>query len=1101
MPEGDVGALTNSACGDASADFQRVCRLHAASSQVCRAMVRASTRAELVESVARTLVESGVFTMAGFARLNPDTQELVPETSWGDETGYLKKIRIYADDRPEGRGPAGTAFRTKRPYVCNDWWGDPSTLPWRQPAQSAGWAASAVFPVILHGESRGLLTCYSKEKNFFGKDEVSLLEETVRDIACGLERLDGEAERAIAQEKLAASERRLQLALDAAQMGTFELHMDTGVAVWGGMHEQLFGLAPGEFAGTFEAVLAQIHPDDRDGLLRAVDAAKEAHTIFRVEFRVRWPNGAERRMYAQGEFVYAPDGTAVRRYGMVLDITDRKRAEALLIRSEDRLRQAVRVANIGILDRDYATESLYWSPEHREILGVGPEEPATLPRFLERVHPDDRERVLASILEADDPERAGTFHVEHRIVLPDGKIRWLRTIVQVMFQGQGAERKPVRAVGASVDITDSVGAQEENRRLATIVAHSRDGMGIATLDGRVTYLNDAAMRLLGVDSPTTEVEHTIMDFLPDDPDDADFITGTVLPTLFDTGYWSGEIRLKSRRTAEPIEAEFTTFLIRDQQERPVSFAMVTRDVTERKRKESERLELEQQLFQAQKMESIGRLAGGVAHDFNNMLTVINGHSQMLLAKLSPMDPIRSQVSEINKAGERAAGLTRQLLTMSRKQVLQSRELDLNKLVADMQPMLARLVGEDIDLRVVTPPRPMIVNADPHQLEQVVLNLVVNARDAMPNGGRLVIETAKSETGTRHVPPASGDEQVQYAMLAVSDSGMGMDEETRRRIFEPFFTTKPQGKGTGLGLSTVQGVVAQSGGHLDVYSELGRGSTFKVYLPLVPPDEDGGREPEDRTTATGGKETILVVEDEPEVRQFAVQALESYGYNVIEANDGDEGLEICRQMGEDIDLVVTDVVMPRMGGREMANRVLRMRPDMRFLFMSGYTDNALTLNGVLEPHVRFIEKPFSPEGMAKRVREALGPPVAEVRILVADDEPEVREFLRAVLEEGGYAVVEAEDGHGAMERLSEGGIDLVLMDLVMPGQEGIETIQAIRKELPDTRIIAISGGFGGQFLGVAKMLGADDTLEKPITPGALLTKVGEVLQLRRAGVGY
>ena len=1099
MSERDVGANSDSDCGNVSADFKRLCRLHVTAAQVCRAMVRASTRGELVESVVRTLVETGAFSMASFARLSPETQELVREASWGDATGYLDKIRIFADERPEGRGPAGTAFRSRRPYVCNDWWNDPGTLPWRDAARSVGWAASAVFPVILHDEPRGLLTCYSLEKNFFGTEEVSLLEETVRDIACGLERLDGEAERRTVLAELAASERRLTLALDAAQMGTFELNLETGAVVWGGIHDRLFGLVPGVFDGTFEEVLTRVHPDDREGLLQAVAAAKEGHSMFRVEFRVVWPNGAERWIYAQGEFAYAPDGTAVRRYGMVLDITDRKRAEELLIRNEDRLRQAVRVANIGILDRDYATESLYWSPEQRAILGCSQEEPATLAGFLERVHPEDREPVLAAMVQAEDPEGDGTYHTEHRIVLPDGKIRWLRTVVQVIFTGQGAERRPSRAVGAATDITESVEAQAENRKLATVVENSRDSMGIATLDGRITYLNDAGLRLLGVDEPAAGVGRTINDFFPEE--DVEFITGTLLPALFNNGYWSGELRLKNQRTAELIDAELTTFLIRDQQGRPISHAMVSRDIRERKRTEAERLELEQQLFQAQKMESIGRLAGGVAHDFNNMLTVINGHSQMLLAKLSPMDPIRSQVAEINKAGERAAGLTRQLLTMSRKQVLQTRELDLNKLVADMQPMLARLVGEDIDLRVVAQAKSMFVNADPHQLEQVVLNLVVNARDAMPNGGRLVIETANPEHAKRGAQSGRGADDVEYVMLAVSDTGMGMDETTRQRIFEPFFTTKPLGKGTGLGLSTVQGVVAQSGGYLDVYSEPGRGSTFKVYLPVLPLDGAEGTDSVDTTAATGGKETILVVEDEPEVRQFTVQALESYGYNVIEANDGDEGLEICRQMAEAIDLVLTDVVMPRMGGRELANRVWRVRPEMRFLFMSGYTDNALSMNGVLEPHVRFIEKPFSLEGLAKRVREVLGPAELAVRILVADDEPEVREFLRTALEQGGYEVVEADDGRRAMEVLLEGGVDLVLMDLVMPGQEGIETIQAIRKELPDTRIIAISGGFGGQFLGVAKMLGADATLEKPVSPGALLAKVGEVLQLRRAGVTY
>ena len=694
----------------------------------------------------------------------------------------------------------------------------------------------------------------------------------------------------------------------------------------------------------------------------------------------------------------------------------------------------------------------------------------------------------------EDPMGDGRWDVEHRLLLPDGSIRWLRTRAQAAFSGEGAERRPARIVGAVTDVTASVEALAEIQKLASLAAKSRECVAMATLDSRVTYMNEVGLALLGAESLETILGRPVVDFFA--PEDRPRVEATIRPLINETGFWSGEIRLYNIQTSELIDSEMTAFLIHDDAGVPIALASISRDIRERKRAEAKRLELEQQLFQAQKMESIGRLAGGVAHDFNNMLTVINGHSQLLLGKLSPLDPMRASVNEINKAGERAAALTRQLLALSRKQVLQPRDLDVNRLVADMQPMLERLVGEDVELQEVLDATEPTVRADPHQIEQVILNLVVNARDAMPTGGRLVIETANSRPDESFLEQHPDWENRNYVVLSVCDSGLGMDEATRQRIFEPFFTTKAVGKGTGLGLSTVQGVVAQSGGHLEVVSEPGLGSTFKVFLPCVEATTEAVPPTANRPQMARGTETILVVEDQPEVRFFAVEALRSYGYQVLEALNGEEGLRICSKLGRDIDLIVTDVVMPRLGGKELAGLVTEAHPGMKFLFMSGYTDNALSSNGVLDPKVHFLEKPFRPEALAAKVREVLGAPQTKTRILVADDEREVRALLRTVLEQGGYEVVEAADGQKALSALREGGIGLVLLDLVMPGKEGIETIRDIRKELPGTRIIAISGGFGTQFLGMAKLLGADDTLSKPVRAEQLLAKVEEVLQRNR-----
>jgi signal transduction histidine kinase/CheY-like chemotaxis protein len=378
----------------------------------------------------------------------------------------------------------------------------------------------------------------------------------------------------------------------------------------------------------------------------------------------------------------------------------------------------------------------------------------------------------------------------------------------------------------------------------------------------------------------------------------------------------------------------------------------------------------EQLRQAQKMEAVGRLAGGVAHDFNNLLTAINGYSDLTLRSLEPKNPLRPRIEEIKKAGERAASLTRQLLAFSRKQMLQPRVLDLNTIIAEVDKMLRRLIGEDVLLEARLEPSLGQVKADPGQIEQILMNLVVNARDALPVGGHITIGTRNRYLDRTHIKGQEVVKPGHYVVLSVSDDGCGMDSQTQKKIFEPFFTTKEFGKGTGLGLSTVYGIVKQSEGSIWVYSELGKGTTFNIYLPRV--DDVAAHEEivEMKQPVASGRETVLLVEDEPMVRALAREVLEQYGYTVICAADGQEGLDICKAFAGRIDLIITDVVMPRMSGREMAESVVSVRPDARILYMSGFTDDAIVRHGMLDEDFPFIQKPFSPEALASKARELL-----------------------------------------------------------------------------------------------------------------------------------
>jgi PAS domain S-box-containing protein len=387
---------------------------------------------------------------------------------------------------------------------------------------------------------------------------------------------------------------------------------------------------------------------------------------------------------------------------------------------------------------------------------------------------------------------------------------------------------------------------------------------------------------------------------------------------------------------------------------------------ERRRAEQALRSTEEQLRQAQKMEAIGRLAGGVAHDFNNLLSVIMSYSMLALEGLRSTDPLRTELGEVVRAAERAGDLTRQLLAFSRQQVLDPRIVDLNQVIADLQRMFKRLIGEDVELKTVTSVGLGMVRVDPNQIGQVLLNLVVNARDAMPRGGKLTIETANVDLDETYARDREGVEAGQHVMLAVSDTGHGMDRDTQAHIFEPFFTTKELGRGTGLGLSTVFGIVRQSGGHLWVYSEPGHGATFKVYLPRVG-EESPKPTQRPQPRAKTGTEAILLVEDEEQVRKIVLAVLRRNGYSVLEAAGAKEALRIARNLDYPIDLVLTDVVMPEMSGPELVRRVREVRPGVKALCMSGYTDETVLRHGILEGGMAFLQKPITPDMLLRKVR--------------------------------------------------------------------------------------------------------------------------------------
>jgi len=500
------------------------------------------------------------------------------------------------------------------------------------------------------------------------------------------------------------------------------------------------------------------------------------------------------------------------------------------------------------------------------------------------------------------------------------------------------------------------------RRFRALVEESWDAIALFAGDGTILYGSPATTRLLGYEL-TEFVGRNAMELIyPDDRAGVLVRLQEVMAAPRTRVHVAARVVHKNG-TWRYLEGVFTNLL-----DDPSVGAIVNnyRDVTDRRI-------LEEQVILSQKMEAIGRLAGGVAHDFNNILTAIGGYTDLLLADLPAGDHRRHDVEEIYQAAQLSAGLTHQLLAVSRRQVLQPKVINLNALVPDIEKMLRRLIGEDILFATVLHPRLGNVRADPGQLEQVIVNLAVNARDAMPDGGRLTIETRDVELDEVYATDHPSVKPGRYVMLAVTDTGVGMDEETKARIFEPFFTTKVRGKGTGLGLATVYGIVQQTGGHIWPYSEPGLGTTMRVYLPRVDDPADPIEHLGDAALgAVGGTETILVVEDEAPVRAVTRQLLQRNGYTVLEAADGPAALALVDGEAGDrhIDLLLTDVIMPGMSGRELADQLRARRPNLRVLFMSGYTDDAVVRHGMLEPGLAYLEKPFRPPTLLRKVRGVL-----------------------------------------------------------------------------------------------------------------------------------
>jgi len=646
------------------------------------------------------------------------------------------------------------------------------------------------------------------------------------------------------------------------------------------------------------------------------------------------------------------DGKIVGVLGIARDITERKRAEEEFRKSQQRLRMHFEHTPLAVVEWDLNFRVASWNPAAENIFGYSRDEAmGQHADFIVPAHARGQvESVWRELL-----SQAGGVRSTNENLTRDGRIiacEWYNTPLV-------ADSGEVLGVASlAQDVTERKRAEAKFRGL---LESAPDAMVVTDREGKVVLVNAQTEKLFGYrrdEMLGQQIEMLIPERLRDRyPEYRRQFPPS--PQTRDMGKRLELLGLRKDGTEFPIEVSLSPL----ETEQGMLISSGIRDVTER-------VALEERLRQSQKMEAVGRLAGGIAHDFNNLLTIILGYAQILADGLPADSRLSDSTTQIKSAAERAAGITRQLLAFSRKQVLSPRVINLNDIVLNLDSMLRRLIGEDIEVLTVPANDLGAVKADPGQIEQVIMNLALNSRDAMPQGGKLTLETANTNLDSSYARDHQPVQPGAYVMLAVSDTGHGMTTETMARIFEPFYTTKEVGKGTGLGLSMVYGIVKQSGGYVWVYSEPNRGTTFKIYLPRVdqPAEEVGA----DRRPAKvlRGTETILLVEDDPQLRELSSSVLTHCGYNVLVASTPEEGLAICKTNHRDIRLLVTDVVMPRMNGRQLAEQILRVCPQVRVLYISGYTDNAIVHYGVLDSGLWFLAKPFTLSALIAKVREVL-----------------------------------------------------------------------------------------------------------------------------------
>ncbi|MCX6360486.1 MAG: PAS domain S-box protein [Armatimonadetes bacterium] len=989
----------------------------------CRgAVAHAPDERTMLAEVCRAIVDVGGHRLAWVGFAEDDADRRVRPIVWaGHEDGYLAAAQIVWSDTPGGRGPTGAAIRTGRVSSAGSFADDPRLSLWREEGVRRGFRSSIALPLRTDAGVIGAMTIYSDRDGAFDADEAQLLVELVDDIGVGITM----ARTRVARDQ---AEQRLRTLGDNLPGGMlYQLHAEPGglpyVSYVSAGVADLFGVSVEEAGRSPEALIRHITEDDRMLMERALERSARELTVAEVEVQWHAPGGEAQWRHMRAMPRRLDDGSTTWD-GVILDITEHRRADRRLHEAEQRRDLALEAGQMGTWDWDLVADRVTWSSAHSALLGLDRSIQGGTPgEFVARVHPED----LEALLRLGEESKVGRtpFRTEFRVVWPDGAVRWLTSQGQHEYDAAG---NATRLHGVAFDITDRRTAEDRLRRLSEMQAGL---LGPGSLDGKLDIVARGVVSIFGADfariwlmrpgdrcltgclHATTDVaahrcpdragclhlaasagRYTNLDgplrsriprgsykvgavasgavdgFLTNDiagdplisdhqwARDAGLAASAVCPLRSHEGEALGAMAVFWRRTVSPEEEALLNGIC----------SLVVRLVNSAQAEEALR-ESREQLLQVQKMESVGTLAGGIAHDFNNLLMGLTGYLQLCGDQLDALHPAREHLTEAMAQANRSAELTRRLLGFARKQTITPRVIDLNDTIGHMLKMLRRLVREDIDIVWTAAAAPCVVRMDPSQVDQILANLTVNARDAIDGVGAISISTelveVTQEGSARHAYAAPG----QYVALTVRDTGCGMDEATASRIFEPFFTTKGLGHGTGLGLSTVYGIVKQNDGFIAAESRPGAGSTFRVYLP-----RDAGQpvssEPAPGPAAAGGRETILLAEDEKSIRVTARAFLKAAGYTVLDAEDPESALRAAARHPGRIDLLVTDMVMPGMSGIELAGELTRSRPNLRTVYMSGYTAEAIAAKDTWDESLDLLTKPFGKAVLLHKVREVL-----------------------------------------------------------------------------------------------------------------------------------
>ncbi|MCJ7442471.1 MAG: PAS domain S-box protein [Thermoanaerobaculaceae bacterium] len=912
-------------------------RLLRAITEINELMVRERNTDRILTQTCRIAVEHGRFRMAWVGLADFKTGEVRPVASAGFEEGYLQEVRIRCDDSPEGRGPTGTAIREGRAVVVNDWDAAASVDPWRDAGRKRFFRSTAAFPIAVDGQARGAFSVYSEERDVFAPEIVSLLDELAQDLGFALQVAEGEERRARAENALRESEERFRTLIEKSADLLVVLDRRETITFAGPSSIDVLGFPPEELVGA--GVFAFVHPDDVVRVRKLFRELREQPgAIGRVELRGRHRNGSWRVLDAVQRSLFHVPGVN----GMVVnarDITERKQVEAAVRESEERYRRLVDTMQDVVFTLSMTGTLTSLNAAFERITGWSCSEWVGRP-FADLVHPDDLNYALDNFARVLDQRSPGLF--ELRIKARDGS--WLDgefSGVQLLENGG-----VVGALGTVRDVTQRRRETEERKRLAAAVEQAAEAIMVTDVEGTIEYVNPAFERISGY--AAGEVLGANPRILKSGKHDEGFYR-EMWETLWRGEVWSGRF-VNRCRDGSLIEEDATISPVRDPSGRVAHFVAVKRDVTQ------EAL-LEQQLRQVQRLEAIGRLAGGVAHDFNNLLQAMLSQTQII--HNNPDDPRRvaDTVDELEQQIRRGAALSRQLLLFSRRETAKPERLDLSEVVGGATQLLRRLVRENIAFAVELADEPLPVIADRGQIDQVLMNLVVNASDAMPEGGRLVVRTGVGEGGT--------------AWLSVEDTGQGVPEGIRDRIFEPFFTTKGADKGSGLGLAVVHGIVTQHDGTIRVSDREGGGTVFRIELPKASTGEalvQAASRVEADDLPRGRGERVLVVEDETGAREGLVDVLTMLGYEVAAVGSAEEARRLPQESA--FDVLLSDLLLPDVSGAELARGLLECWPRLKVILMSGYTEDEAVRRGVGAGTLRFLQKPFDMRTLAREIRTAI-----------------------------------------------------------------------------------------------------------------------------------